>query len=122
MAGRLRRFLHLERPRAAGGGDAEASGVSAARMKGVERPGAAPRDAPAEGHLDRFRPAPERPLELDARSDEAQPFVRCMRCETDHGRGAATCTTCGADLDGAEQRAFNERLWALRQAERRAEA
>lgn len=121
MTGRLRRFLHLERPRADGGGDADPTGASA-RMRGVEQPGPAPGEAVAEGHLDRFRPPPERPLELDARSDEAQPFVRCMRCETDHGRGIATCSTCGADLETPEQRAFNERLWAVRQAERRAEA
>lgn len=122
MSGRLRRFLLLERPRADRGGAPDAPGASAARVKGVERAGPSPREGVAQGHLDRFRPAPERSLELDLRGDESQPFVRCMRCETDHGRGAAVCSTCGADLDSPEQRDFNERLWQARRSERKEEA
>ncbi len=122
MAGRLRRFLLLERPRPIRAGEEDPSAATAARIGGVERPGAAPGETVAPGHLDRFRAPPERPLELDERREAAQPFVRCMRCETDNGVFAAVCSTCGAALDDPEQRAFNERLWAARQAESRAEA
>jgi hypothetical protein len=40
-----------------------------------------------------------------------------MRCGMDHGVFATECTGCGASLDTEEQRAFNEQLWARRQAE-----
>jgi hypothetical protein len=76
----------------------------------------------APGHTDRFRPAPERPLEVDDLGEASQPFIRCARCETDCSRYTARCTTCGADLDTDEQRAFNARLWAGRRAEAGAEA
>ena len=51
----------------------------------------------------------------------AQPFTRCAECETDNTRYAESCQNCGARLDTPAQRAFNERLWAARQAEATAE-
>jgi len=123
---RRRRFSQIERPRAAGGDAPDLSPGTDDRFGAVQGPGAAPAPdaapAVARGHTDRFRPAAERPLEVEARADAAQPFVRCARCETDSSRFAARCTTCGEPLDTDEQRAFNERLWAERRAAAEAEA
>lgn len=123
---RRRRFSQIERPRAAGGDAPDLTPGTDDRFGALEGPGAppAPGEAPAvaRGHTDRFRPAAERPLEVEARADAAQPFVRCARCETDSSRFAARCTTCGEPLDTDAQRAFNERLWAERRAAAEAEA
>jgi len=115
-AGRLRRFLNLERPRRRA---PEAAAPQAeARFDRMEPPGEAP---PAAGGSpaarDRFRLPAERPLELAEPPAGAQPFVRCARCETDNSLYAATCANCQADLGTEEQRAFNERLWAARREE-----
>ena len=99
-------------PAAGDGAAAEPFGVA-------EPPGQAP---VAPGHTDRFRPAAARPIEVEERGAETQPFVRCCRCETDASRFAARCTTCGAELDTDEQRAFNERLWSQRRTEAAQEA
>jgi hypothetical protein len=122
---RLRRFLHLERPRAAAEADAtpDSSAATAERFEGVERPGARPAAPTSSGaQLDRFGPEPEPTIELVEAGGGAQPFTRCMRCGMDHGVFATQCTGCGASLDTAEQRAFNERLWARRQEEAAREA
>ncbi|HSN90651.1 MAG TPA: hypothetical protein VLS93_05445 [Anaeromyxobacteraceae bacterium] len=125
---RLSRFLHLERPRAADGArgaDAETSPSTAGRFGGVERPD--PRAGPqaprtSGAGLDRFGPEPPPRIELLDTSAGDRPFTRCMRCGMDHNVFATGCSGCGASLDTAEQRAFNERLWAERQAEARREA
>lgn len=117
---RLRRFLHLERPRAAADGDAapDPGAGTAERFEGVETPGARPAAPSSSGaRLDRFGPEPEPSIELVEVGGGAQPFTRCMRCGMDHGVFATACTGCGASLDTAEQREFNERLWARRQEE-----
>jgi len=122
---RLHRFQHLERPRPADGALATlAPSEAASRIGAVEqREEAAAVPPPAtDGHLDRFRPAPDRSLELADRVEGAQPFVRCAGCETDNSVFAARCTTCGAELDTAAQRAFNERLWSARGEEQAREA
>jgi len=123
------RFRRLERPRAAGPEEAGRPSGTDSRIEAVRGPGELPApsapgeaEAGAAGHLDRFRPAPERGLELDLPGQDAQPFLRCSGCETDNFRAAARCTTCGADLDTEPQRDFNRRLWAARQAEAAAEA
>jgi len=124
-ADRLRRFQHLERPRPADGAPATPASPEAARRIGaVEQRGEAGAVPPpaADGRLDRFRPAPERPLELAERAEGAQPFVRCAGCETDNSVFATRCTTCGAALDTAAQRTFNERLWSARGEEQAREA
>jgi hypothetical protein len=125
---RRRRFLQIERPRGPGGPAAGPTPSTDARF------GAAPTSAPARGpdappapevaagHVDRFRPAADRPLDVAARGEASQPFVRCCRCETDNSTYAVRCTTCQAELHTDEQRAFNERLWAARLAEASAEA
>jgi hypothetical protein len=111
---RLRRFLHLERPRTASA--AEAPRRAAERFEGVERPGTAPRAASASGAaLDRFGPDPDPRIELVEADASERPFTRCMRCGMDHPVFAVECSGCGASLDTAAQREFNERLWAARQ-------
>lgn len=132
---RLRRFLHIERPRderGEGAEDARPSGA-ADRFEGVERPGAAPPAPSTSGAgLGRFGPDPEPRIDLVETDAGERPFTRCMRCGMDHGVFATECAGCGASLDTEPQREFNERLWARRQeeaareakaaAERRAEA
>jgi len=69
-------------------------------------------------------PSPQVGLELDAEPSEekvdlsidtapvrGQPFVRCTRCGADNTIHAVTCVSCSAQLDTAEQRAFNEKVW-----------
>ena len=125
---RRRRFLQIERPRGPGAPDPAPGGEGVGRRFGAERPPgrdepAPPPPAPASpaaaapsGHVDRFRPAAEVPLEVADRGDGHQPFVRCCACETDNTLYAVRCTTCGAELHTDEQRAFNERLWHERRA------
>lgn len=120
---RLRRFLHLERPRAEDPAADESPPVTAERFGGVERPGkglAAPQSSGAG--LDRFGPEPPPRVELLETTAGEQPFTRCMRCGMDHGVFATECSGCGANLDTEAQREFNERLWARRQEEAAREA
>jgi len=123
---RLRRFERLERPRQ-GGPDGDERPSTEERFEDLGAgnrpdppahpvPAGAPAPAPSAG--DRFAPPRPRPPELEERSDEEQPFQRCMRCETDSSRYARTCTTCGEELHTEAQRAYNEKLWAARQKER----
>jgi hypothetical protein len=124
---RYKRFRHLERPRQPG----QPNGMD--QTPGTEgRFGALEERRPAEpavegglasGHLDRFRPAAERPLEVaPAPEVGALPFVRCASCQTDHNRAASFCNNCGADLRTEVQRAFNASLAAERSAQAVAEA
>src|SRR5512136_2491039 len=85
------RFLKLERPRPEGDGVPDSS-------------------------TDRFREPPERPPEPVRTGGVAQPYVRCAACEMDNTVYAQACQNCGAALDTPEQRSFNERHWAERQA------
>jgi hypothetical protein len=121
---RLRRFLHIERSRAERPGDpAQPAAGTAGRFGTVERAGAAAAPPPGSGaELGRFGPEPPPQLELLETSAGARPFTRCMRCGMDHGVFATACTGCGASLDTAAQRDFNERLWARRQEESAREA
>lgn len=126
MASRLRRFLHLERPRDGAGAPDPAPGASdrAARFGAVQRPdpGPAPADVPATGaRLERFGAEPEPALQLLDRGDRL-PFTRCLRCGMDSHALAVECPGCGAALDTPEQRAGDERLRVerARQAEEEA--
>jgi hypothetical protein len=78
--------------------------------------GGAPDTVPASS-TDRFREPPERPPEPVQASGVTQPYARCAHCQMDNTRYATACTNCGADLGTDEQRAFNERHWAERQAQ-----
>ncbi len=117
VAGSLRRFLLLERPRR----DAPPYTRTAARGRfdAVEVGPALPEGAaqlPASA-TDRFREPEGSGLALDLPPDGEQPFVRCAACEADHARRAVRCDRCGAALDTPEQSAFNERLWAAHRRE-----
>jgi len=118
---RLRRFRNIERARPAGAEPGPTA--SSQRFERVEAPGPEPAEpaVPASA-TDRFRPPPERPLEVAERPDGEQPFRRCARCEMDNARFAESCQNCGADLATPEQQAFNERLWARRRQEAAEEA
>src|SRR5260370_35642509 len=103
MAGRLSRFLNLERPRPADDKEPRAP-VSKGRF-GPE--------PPEELRRERQR-ALASGVALDDQPDSEQPFLRCALCEQDNNRFATRCQNCGGDLTLAEQRAFNARLWAGR--------
>lgn len=118
MAGRLSRFLNLERPRAVDDADPR---LPSAQPRFGPSPGEGapePPDAALERHrLDRLRNLASG-FDLAETSDEEQPFRRCALCEMDNNRAASRCQNCGADLDTAEQRDFNARLWVHRREER----
>lgn len=126
LGDKFRRFRHLERPRQPGGpGPRDQSPETEGRFGALEErkgAGAGPAQV-AGGHLDRFRPAPERPLEVAPAAGAGElPFVRCASCQMDHNRAAAFCANCGADLRTEEQRAFNARLAEERRAQGAVEA
>jgi hypothetical protein len=118
------RFLKLERPRQAGGNAPEPL-PDEERFESIGEPAARPAPAPGptvpSTSTDRFRPPPERPLETAEHLEGVQPFTRCASCQVDNTVYAAACQNCGVALDTPAQRAFNERLWAGRQAEAEAE-
>jgi hypothetical protein len=113
---RLRRFLKLERARPGGAGPVDPLPDDGRFEHIGEEPAPAPATPIPQEATDRFRPAPERPLQTAALPAGAQPFTRCVRCQADSTVYAERCQGCGAPLDTPEQRAFNERLWADRVA------
>ena len=113
----LDRFRRIERSRREAPAPA-AEPELAERIEGVEGPGRAPAPSSSGGDLERFAPPPPPPIELLPEDQDRRPFTRCLRCGMDHNALAAECAGCGARLDTPEQRAFNDRLWAERRAER----
>ena len=111
------RFLKLERPRQAGGEAAEKL-PDEERFESIGAPSARPSPAPGvpSTSTDRFRPPPERPLEIADLQQGAQPFTRCASCQMDNTIYAPACQNCGAALDTRAQRDFNDRLWESRKA------
>ncbi|WNG31037.1 hypothetical protein F0U62_48750 [Cystobacter fuscus] len=59
--------------------------------------------------MERFKQQGQTPLEMDDGPTSGRHFSRCIRCETENGRFAVVCTTCGADLRAPEQRAEDEK-------------
>ena len=128
---RLSRFLHLERARPGrpdGPAARSAEAATEERIAAVERPGDRPAgaDRPRTGaSLERFGPEPDPGIEL-VEADGRRPFIRCRRCSMDNNVFATACQGCGLSLDTAEQREFDERFFAAREAEgereRRAQA
>jgi hypothetical protein len=102
----LSRFQRLERSRRA---EEPERRTTAERFAVIEPLASIP--DPQASDLARFAPPvePERPLELQARSD-AQPFVRCPSCGLDSPPGTRRCT-CGTALNTLEAVAFNTQLW-----------
>lgn len=124
---RFKRFRHLERPRQPGqpGGRDQTPGTEGRFGALEERKPAEPQaeGGVASGHLDRFRPAAERPLEVAPTPEVGElPFLRCAACQMDHNRAASFCNNCGADLRTEAQRAFNASLAAERSAQSATEA
>ena len=117
MADLPSRFLRLERPRreTPASGETDARGRFGAVEIGSELP-AGPSAVPSSA-TDRFRAPVESGLALEPAPEGEQPFIRCVTCEADNARHQERCDRCGADLGTPEQRAFNERLWAVRQRE-----
>jgi hypothetical protein len=116
---RQSRFLKLERARKQGL-PAPGSEARPSRFDTVERPGAeVPPPSSSGASVGRFQESTPA-LDVETASSARMPFVRCARCETDHGARATTCP-CGADLRSPEQRAYNEALWQRRLAEKERE-
>jgi hypothetical protein len=106
MAGRLTRFLNLERARKPDLTPPHGV-VTRARFSGEEPPApdfAAQRAAQLESGV-----------ELDAHPLTEQPFLRCPVCEADNSKYAVRCINCAAHLDTDQVRDWNARLWAERQ-------
>ncbi len=101
MAGRFTRFLRLERPHQRG---EQQTPVANAERFAPEEP-----RAPGSG------------IETDEEPADAQPFLRCARCEMDNTRFARQCANCGASLLTPEQELYNRQLWQKRRAEAAAE-
>ncbi|HMC36079.1 MAG TPA: hypothetical protein VKH65_16800 [Myxococcales bacterium] len=102
MADRFSRFLKLERPHQRG--EQQTPVVNADRFAPEEQ------RTPGSG------------IAIDEEPADAQPFLRCARCEMDNTRFAATCANCGAQLHTPEQELYNRQLWQKRRAEAAAEA
>ena len=94
MAGRLTRFLNLERPHAPG------------------------EKAPPPHEVATKARFTGEPSGIATEPDFGdQPFLRCPRCEADNTRYAQRCTNCSGDLTGEDVRQWNARLWAERKAQ-----
>src|SRR5438105_669904 len=95
------------------------------RFLGIERPHAPADQQSPVVHPTRFAPEEPRPpgsgIETDEEPADAQPFLRCARCEADNTRFADRCTNCGAALHTPEQELYNRQLWTKRRAEAAAE-
>jgi len=130
-ADRFSRFKNIERHRKDGPG-ASTNSESVAGFESLE--GAA--EAPAPSPSPRFSPVEAPPpaprtledarrrihepsgLELAEKRHGDQPFVRCVHCQRDSHALARICQFCNSSFDTAEQRAFNEQVWAAESAVR----
>ena len=117
MSSRFSRFLHLERARGEKpGADGQVRLQNGGRFESVVGPTEAPASLSVpEAHVERFKLQGQTPLVLEAAPSEGQRFPRCVQCQTDNGRFARACTTCGADLQAPEQLAYDEELWRARE-------
>ncbi len=119
------RFRHLERARPdeapAGPDDARAERFQQVELERQPAPEAPPPLA-AERFTDALPPAPSADSSLELARSSGQPFVRCCICGQDNNVQAPRCLHCSALLNTAEQRAYNERLWARTTDENRVQA
>jgi hypothetical protein len=113
MAGRLTRFLNLERPRPARDEPVHEVMTPGRFTPEKVQPAAAAEPAHAVMTPGRFDP-PELQLSQD---HGEQPFLRCPSCEADNSRFAVKCVNCGTRLDTQEVHAFNDQLWQTRHEE-----
>jgi len=116
--GRLRRFLRLEPPRRVGDPTPPVPSEDRVwRFWSIRRSRKPWQRSATGGNPERFGPEHVPPAEVVG-SDGGLPAVaRCRRCGREAGVLEPRCRGCDADLDSAEQRAFNERWWRERQAE-----
>lgn len=117
---RLKRFQHLESPRAERPNDGPRKTEERfSRMESERAPGEIPPPPPPPPpSAQRIRTQVAEPsLALDPRDRVEQQFIRCMRCEADNSRYAQDCIHCGASLRTEEQRAYNEAFHQRRQVE-----
>ena len=113
MAGRLTRFLNLERARKPDG--TPPHGVAnRERFTGDSPPVAAPEDLFRAERAAQL----ESGIEIDAHPDSEQPFTRCPVCEADNSKFAVRCINCRTALDTEQVHEWNRRLWAERQKQR----
>ncbi len=112
MAGRLTRFLNLERARKPG--LTPPHGV-ANRGRFTGEPEAA---KPEQTFRAERAAQLESGVEIDAHPDSEQPFTRCPVCEADNTKFALKCINCQTPLDTDEVHEWNRRLWAERQKQR----
>src|SRR5438309_1494463 len=88
------------------------------RFLGIERPHAPADQQSPVVHPTRFAPEEPRPpgsgIETDEEPADAQPFMRCARCEADNTRFADRCTNCGTALHTPEQELYNRQLGTKR--------
>jgi hypothetical protein len=108
MAGRLTRFLNLERARKPD--DHEPHVVLT-----KERFGAGP-PPPSDFHAERAAQL-ESGIEVETASPLGQPFLRCPVCEADNSRYALRCLNCSRALDTDEVHGWNEQFWARRRVQ-----
>ena len=92
MAGRLTRFLNLERPRTAASEAPPHEVATKARFEGNGEIG----------------------LAFDFGE---QPFLRCPSCEADNNKQAEKCFNCQRSLLGEEVKAWNAAFWERRKQE-----
>jgi hypothetical protein len=112
MAGRLTRFLNLERARKPS--DTPHHGVVTKERFGAERP--TPRQT--DQHFREEREAQlDSGVEIEKVSAGEQPFLRCPVCEADNSKYAVKCLNCSQRLDTEEARAWNEQFWRKRRGE-----
>jgi hypothetical protein len=112
VAGRLTRFLNLERAR-------KPADTPHHEVVTKERFGGPP---PTPQQVDRhFREEREAQLESGVEIETApageQPFLRCPVCEADNSKYAVKCLNCSQRLDTDEARTWNERFWRKRREE-----
>ena len=118
----LGRFLRLERVRKDNERPATALPTRFASIEeALDSGSSASSVSHAVTHLERFAPEADQPAVLEA-YDAGQPFVRCVSCGADSSRHSTVCAHCEARLDTAENRTFNERLWAEATAARQRES
>jgi hypothetical protein len=114
MAGKLTRFLNLERARKPGDTPPAHGVATKARFTDEAPPPVAPDEhfrAERAGQL-------ESGVEIDVHPAGEQPFLRCPLCEADNSKYAARCINCQARLDTDEVHDWNARLWKERQQQR----
>jgi hypothetical protein len=117
VAGRLTRFLNLEKARKPG--ETPAHGVVNKVRFGEEPP--APADPDELFRAERAARL-ESGVEIATAGAADQPFLRCPLCEADNTKYAVKCINCQAALDTDQVRDWNAALWQKRRAQQQVEA